>query len=245
MKRTLIFGTGSTGKQIYQEIKDSVEVIGFLDNDVQRWGMKVEQIPILGGIHVLDSVCYDEIVIASLTGFHMIQKQLLEVGVPIEKIKGSAIETQVEARINFLKDLAQMNQETASQFAVAEGGVFQGEFAKEINRCFPHSPLYLFDTFEGFDSRDTEIEKRNGYSNEEAGHLNITSEEIVLDKLPYREKAIIRKGYFPETTKGLEDTTYFFVNLDFDLYHPILEGLRFFVPRLVIGGVLLLSLIHI
>lgn len=36
---------------------------------------------------------------------------------------------------------------------------FRGEFAKYIHRAFPHSKLYLFDTFEGFDQRDVEYEK--------------------------------------------------------------------------------------
>lgn len=38
MKKTLIFGTGSTGQKIYNEIKGFKEVVGFLDNDKSRWG---------------------------------------------------------------------------------------------------------------------------------------------------------------------------------------------------------------
>lgn len=51
---------------------------------------------------------------------------------------------------------------------------------------------------------------------------------------------MIRKGYFLETVRGLENIEYFFVDLDFDLYHPILERLRYFMPRLVSGGVVLI-----
>lgn len=36
---------------------------------------------------------------------------------------------------------------------------FRGEFAKYIHRAFPHSKLYLFDTFEGFDQRGVKYEK--------------------------------------------------------------------------------------
>ncbi len=243
MKKTLIFGTGSTGQKIYHEIKEFKKVVGFLDNDKSRWGggkIKLDGIPVLGNAEVLNSIEYDEIIIGSLTGLNTIRKQLLEAGVEEGKIKTNYIETQVNARINFLRDFAKINKEIAKKYAVAEGGVFQGDFAKEINFCFPDSDLYLFDTFEGFDKRDIDIEKKNGYSNEEEGHLSITSEEIVLSKLPFKEKAVIRKGYFPETVKGLENMKYFFVNLDFDLYHPILEGLRYFMPRLVCGGVVLI-----
>ena len=50
MKKTLIFGTGSTGQKIYHEIKEFKKVVGFLDNDKSRWGGgKIK----LDGIHVI------------------------------------------------------------------------------------------------------------------------------------------------------------------------------------------------
>ena len=45
MKKVLIFGTGSTGRRIFDEIKDSVQVIGFLDNDSTKWGGVYRQAP--------------------------------------------------------------------------------------------------------------------------------------------------------------------------------------------------------
>ena len=51
---------------------------------------------------------------------------------------------------------------------------------------------------------------------------------------------MIRKGFFPETTKGLEENRYQFVSLDADLYSPILAGLEYFYPRMCRGGVILL-----
>lgn len=239
MKKILIFGTGTTGQRIYDEIKASVEVIGFLDNNQTLWQTKFNNIPVLGNEKALGSITYDEIVIASLPGLKVIKNQLLNAGVPAEKIRTDYIETQYNARINFLYDFAELNRENAKQYAVAEGGVFQGNFAKEINFCFPNSTLYLFDTFEGFDKRDVNIEEKNGYSNQKESYLNATSEEMVLNKLPFKNLAVIKKGYFPETAIGLENIEYFFVNLDFDLYNPTLEGLRFFVPRLASGGVIL------
>ena len=43
--------------------------------------------------------------------------------------------------------------------SVAECGVYKGEFASVINRCFYDRKLYLFDIFEGFDLRDVETER--------------------------------------------------------------------------------------
>ncbi|MDR3334041.1 MAG: TylF/MycF family methyltransferase [Treponema sp.] len=37
--------------------------------------------------------------------------------------------------------------------AVAELGVFKGDFAKRLNIAFPDRKLYLFDTFDGFDEQ--------------------------------------------------------------------------------------------
>lgn len=240
MKKILIFGAGSTGEHIYEQKKSSANVVGFLDNDPSCWNTEFNGLPVLGNDSVLAAVEYDEIFIASIDGLKSIKEQLLTAGVPAEKIRTNYfLEVQYTARINFLHKFAEINKENARRHAVAEGGVFQGEFAKEINSVFPDSTLYLFDTFEGFDKRDVNIEKENGYSNKNEHFYNATSEDLVLNKMPHKNKVIIRKGFFPETAIGLENTTYFFVNLDFDLYNPTIEGLRFFVPRLARGGVVL------
>ena len=54
-----------------------------------------------------------------------------------------------------------------------------------------------------------------------------TSLDVVMAKMTFGENVIVKKGYFPETTEGIEDT-FCFVNLDMDLYLPMLAGLRFF-----------------
>ncbi|HMH20730.1 MAG TPA: TylF/MycF/NovP-related O-methyltransferase [Puia sp.] len=117
---------------------------------------------------------------------------------------------------------------------VAELGVYKGKFAKYINKYFPDRSLYLLDTFEGFDERDVRSEQQQDFS---AGNQDFskTSVEAVLQSMPFREKCIIVKGFFPESAKDLHDD-FVFVSLDADLYEPIYNGLRFFYPRLVKGG---------
>ncbi|MDR1571357.1 MAG: TylF/MycF family methyltransferase, partial [Clostridiales Family XIII bacterium] len=58
-------------------------------------------------------------------------------------------------------------------------------------------------------------------------------------KLPHPEKAIIRKGYFPDTAVNLPGG-FKFVNLDLDLYAPTLKGLRLFYPKMLCGSVILI-----
>ncbi len=241
MKKVWIFGAGRTGENIYRQIREDVSVEGFLDNDASYWGKDKEGLPIIGNADALRGRDYDEVILASPTALSVMRTQLLDAGVHPLCINGSYVETQVNARINFLRDFASLQTQTHPSCCVAEGGVFQGEFAKEINACFPQYPLHLFDTFEGFDQRDIEVETLRHFSKEKARHFNITSEELVRTKLPHPEQAVFHKGYFPETAQGIAEERFVFVNLDFDLYNPTLEGLRLFYPRMVTQGVILID----
>ena len=56
--RLVIIGAGDCGEKIYREIHDNVrlpyEVVGFLDDDVSKVGMKIHGIPILGSIRDIE-----------------------------------------------------------------------------------------------------------------------------------------------------------------------------------------------
>lgn len=117
---------------------------------------------------------------------------------------------------------------------LAEVGVYQGSFAQKLNTLFPGKKLYLFDTFEGFDQKDVDIEKEKKFSMGEQDFSN-TSVEVVMSKMLHPTQCIIKKGFFPDTAQGLEDQ-FCFVSLDADLYQPIIAGLEYFYPRLLPGG---------
>lgn len=119
---------------------------------------------------------------------------------------------------------------------VAEVGVYQGSFAAHINAMFPDRKLYLFDTFEGFDSRDIADEEKRNLS-DGGQDFSQTSVELVLSNMPHRELCVPCKGYFPETAAHL-DERFAFVSLDTDLFAPIYAGLQYFYPRLNHGGVI-------
>lgn len=119
--------------------------------------------------------------------------------------------------------------------SIAELGVYQGDFAKEMNALFPNRKLYLFDTFCGFDKNDVMMEMSNDFSYSDVSHFSSTSVNTVLSKMIRPEDCIIRKGYFPDTCEGIEDN-FVFVSIDADLFNPILAGLEYFYPRLLKGG---------
>lgn len=118
----------------------------------------------------------------------------------------------------------------------AELGVYKGKFARYINLYFPDRKLYLFDTFEGFDKRDVDRDNQMRFSTGKQDFSD-TSVEGVLKIMPFPEKCVPVRGFFPESAKEIDDE-FVFVSIDADLYDPIYHGLNFFYPKLVHGGYL-------
>jgi hypothetical protein len=147
-------------------------------------------------------------------------------------------------RVKWLKEFSEYAGEQKLCGEVAECGVFRGNFAYYINKYFSEHTLYLFDTFKGFDEDDIIKEKllddpdfekgRFGENRSKKAFLG-TNENYVLSKMTYPQKCVIKKGYFPETAKDVKEH-FCFVNLDMDLYQPMLEGLRYFYPLMNGGG---------
>jgi len=236
--KAFIFGAGATGRALFSPISEKYEVVGYLDNDPQKWNTSEQGLTVYRP-NVLTDMDYGVVVIGTYVGLESLTQQILEMGIERDKIDQNFIQLAVKSRVVFIEKLSEVFEQRNIRGCVAEGGVFQGDFSKEINRVFPSSKMYLFDTFSGFDARDVKYEKNKNYSELGAGHFNITSEELVLSKLPHPEMCVIRKGYFPESAEGL-DEVFCFVNLDFDLYQPILAGLEYFYPRMVEGGIIVI-----
>jgi O-methyltransferase len=117
---------------------------------------------------------------------------------------------------------------------IAEVGVYRGNFASKLNMVFPDRTLYLFDTFSGFDARDIG-DGNETHSSQFNLRFSDTSEEIVMHKMIFPEKCVIKKGYFPDTAIDI-DEVFVFVSIDVDLFLPTINGLKYFYPRLSKGG---------
>ena len=121
----------------------------------------------------------------------------------------------------------------------AELGVYKGETARIIHLTAPSRILRLFDTFEGLPSKDLKEETGEAATYTSKNFADTSIQKIVsLFKNDMNVK--IHPGYFPDTTAGLENETYAFVNIDADLYNPTKEGLNFFYPRLAPGGCIII-----
>jgi hypothetical protein len=246
-KKAVLFGGGDFGKNIYLNLKENYNVLCFTDNNIT----------IQNTVIIDDAKCYppeklieldfDKVFICSLKYPNQIRQQLInELHISEDKIDesvtmGLGLVESLKVRNCFLKDFSEICRKNGIGGCVAECGVYRFDFAAEINRCFPDSECYLFDTFEGYAQSDLDAEKEVINFDEK---ISIDDQSGVdfnndIQKCPYLEKVHVKKGYFPDTF-DLYDKQFVFVNLDMNLYTPTKRALELFYPRMVRGGVLLL-----
>jgi hypothetical protein len=145
-------------------------------------------------------------------------------------------------RVRELELLVKEIKERNLTGAMAEVGVFTGGFSKLLKHYFPEKELYLYDTFSGFDIKDTEEEYKNGSIDQTWSDVfKLTTYEKTKQYIGYESSCHYRVGYFPETVEAEEKELKFsIVSLDADLYNPTLAGLEFFYPRLEEGGYIMI-----
>jgi len=117
----------------------------------------------------------------------------------------------------------------------AEVGVYKGGSARLICRAAPKKPVHLFDTFSGLPAPDL----ARGDTHR-AGEFSC-SETQAREYLADCANAVFYPGLFPMNAGTLHQAVFAFVHLDVDIYPSVLAGLRFFWPRLVAGGMLLVD----
>jgi O-methyltransferase len=122
--------------------------------------------------------------------------------------------------------------------AFVELGVHQGETAKAIHHMDQERVFYLFDTFEGFTKTDLAHENQTDdrFSTEMFADTSIDKVQKYING---NNNLRFKVGFFPETTKGLENEMYALAHIDADLYAPTLAALKYFYPRLNNGGVII------
>ena len=239
MKRTVLMGAGQIGTMTGRLMGGHYMPVCFADNNPTRHGSKLCGLPILSVPESLqmapDCVC---LCVLDKERFQQMEHQLRELGFNGEIISPDSLRT-FDARLGTMRLLAEQIECDQVAGAVAELGVYQGEFAKHINAAFPMRTLHLFDTFEGFPVMDIEIERQNGLSQAAAGDFSNTDLTSVLSEMPCPNQIQCHKGYFPDTFSETQDETFAFVSVDVDLYAPTAAALPLFWDRLSPGGVIM------
>lgn len=263
MKKIVIFGAGGIGRILCKKILNTNNmVVAFIDNNPNLHSIEIE------GCHFnvkratsLKQLDFDVIIISvcDKNDICSIKDQIKnELGnekkiiVLVEEEYYSEFAVELcdsydeinDKRVSFLRNFAKFCYESNIQGNVAECGVFLGGFSEYINKYFNDRKLYMFDTFEGFDEKDLNIENKLGIItiSDKKDNCFVSSNytiNAVLNRMKYPDKCEIRKGWFPETANDIIDS-FCFVNLDMDLYKPMYEGLMFFYDKMTTGGVILL-----
>ena len=133
--------------------------------------------------------------------------------------------------------------QTTIEGDLAEVGVYQGGSAKLICEVKKGKKLYLFDTFTGLpevSNEDTHFGEKHWHDNE----FSNTSAESIRKLLDKYENVHIIEGNFPESGREIIEKSFCFVHLDVDLYKSTIDALRFFFPKMVQGGVILIHDFH-
>jgi O-methyltransferase len=153
--------------------------------------------------------------------------------------KGLWIQTTDYVRYATLELICRQIRATGVPGSLAELGVFQGHFASAMATYLPDRRIYLFDTFAGFDDRDSAGDRSRGIQSRTDMAFGHTSVDSVVARMPAGTDVVPVIGWFPESAKGLDEERFCLVSIDADLYDPILAGLEWFVPRLERGGYIL------
>lgn len=237
MNKAVIFGAGQSGKMIKTLIHGIWVVSAYADNNYSNLPESIDCIPVISPDKILE-IKPDKIIISVLNKDAAIKiyNQLTQLGIDKTKILNiNNLRELFDARLSVIRLLADEINRKEIKGSIAELGVYRGYIAKELNILFRDRKLYLFDTFEGFDDRDLFYENKLEKSRIKKNDFKDTNIEAVKDILPFKDKVVFCKGYFPETADKIEDK-YAFVSLDTDLYLPTLNGLKYFYPRLSKGG---------
>lgn len=237
MKTIVIIGAGQMGRAVAKLLNyNHVKLLGFGDNDPSLWG---------GNVTSIENAVKrnpDEIIISvfALEKASQLTAQIEKCGFKGRIVYLRDFHFDFDLRSSCIKSLCERINACNISGCVAELGVYKGDTAWQINEMLPNRRLYLFDTFEGFPDSDIAIEKKQEWFVSADKDFSDTSEEAVVNRLPYPETVIVRKGYFPETALGLENESFALVSMDVDLYAPTLAGLKFFYPRLNQGGAIVI-----
>jgi len=145
----ILFGAGGYGAHALDLYKDKYEIICYVDSEkIKHVETEICELRVYSP-EKLRQLEFDFIMICCGTSSYHIKNLLHdEYGVPYSKIITSFIDATDFAREAALYQSSKMIYEKNLHGSVAEVGVFEGKFAKVINRIFYDRKIYLFDTFQ-------------------------------------------------------------------------------------------------
>lgn len=239
--KIIIFGAGQSGRMIGKLLHGSCELVAYADSNYKNLPKSLDNVPIISPKEI-HNMMSDKVIVSVINkqAAEEICCELVNEGISKSNVLNiNDLRGLFDVRLAQLRLLAREINERKVEGSIAELGVYKGYIAKELNLLFKERKLYLFDTFEGFDDKDIQFEKTVGNSKLSSLSFSDTNMQQVKSILPYPEKAIFCKGYFPDTAENIDDK-FALVSLDPDLYLPTLNGLKYFYLKLSKGGYILI-----
>lgn len=126
--------------------------------------------------------------------------------------------------------------------SVAEAGAYRGGSAYFIASALAafagaEVPMHVFDTFQGHPGEAvSEHDTFHG-----AGHFGTVNYNKVAEYLSPFTRLRVHKGDVSTMLPGLTEDVYRLVHIDTNLYKPTLDCLKYFGPRMSLGGVIVVD----
>jgi len=243
-KKVIIEGVDGFAKTLKLRCDHVFDIAAFIMPIGATKETKFEDVPVYADSSALTELEYDFVFITTLDFCEKQREYNTLYNVPYEKMISMRYTHQPGKQTSFLAFANEIAMRKI-EGSIVELGVDTGGTAKYLNLYYPDRTLYLFDTFSGFDKRDIEFERtKRPMTDSLANYYNMRSKvEDVLNKMFFKEKCVVKQGYFPESLDGLEDT-FAFVHIDCDLEKPVLAALEYFYPRLNSGGIICVHDFH-
>ena len=234
-----VYPYGKNGKVIVEKLKQAnISSINIVDNYINQSG-------ICDFDYMVKNIAENDVCIVTSENIEILSDVCLAIDNKIINIKNVfelygkyPYSGWCDLRVKQLLFCAEEIYRNEVNGSVAEAGVYKGDFAQYINAFFPGRKCYLFDSFNGF-KNDCVVQGKDNVEecDEWIDNLKDTSVNLVMRKMKYRDKVIIKNGFIPDTFADINDI-FCFVNLDMDLYEPTKQALLWFWPRMSKRGVI-------
>ena len=154
---------------------------------------------------------------------------------------------KIEQRLSRLRNLLTLLSLTRSvPGVISENGVFKGISAKLMAAFIAftegegRSDFFFVDSFEGLsEPTEKDFADPNFKTGMAKGQFSLGGEKRkVIDGLKAIPRSEIFEGFIPEVYSMLPEASYRFVHVDVDLYEPTLEALKYYWPRMSMGGII-------
>lgn len=118
---------------------------------------------------------------------------------------------------------------------MASFGVYKGGSLEVLAKFNPDSDIIGIDSFEGLPApSEYDFHAEGDFADVQFNNINGYFKTM-------HPRVRLFKGFSPWVFTAIEDAQFCFVEIDVDLYQSVKDGLKFFLPRMKKGGVILLD----